>query len=366
MSRSEAEKPLVYVGTYGLGSQQGIYVYHMDMSSGALQFVTQVPEAGENPSFLAIHPEGSSLYAVNEIADFDGKQDGAVVAFSIARDTGHLTYLNRQPSIGATPCHLTVDNTGRFVLVANYNGGTVSVLPIREGGALGPSTDSAQHSGSSIHPEHQSVPHPHSINLDSIGRHAFAADKGIDKIMVYRLDTGQGKLVPHQTPSVRIRPGAGPRHFGFHPNGRHAYVINELDSTLTAFNYDAVDGTLAEIQTVSTLPKGFNGFSWCADVHVSPSGRFLYGSNRGHDSIAIFAIDGHTGKLEYVGHEPTQGETPRNFAIDPTGTFLLAANQDTGTIVTFRIEPESGNLDASGYVTKVPSPVCIKIISAYD
>ncbi len=362
MSRNGTEKPLVYVGTYGRGSQQGIYAYRMDASSGALEFVSQFPEAGENPSFLAIHPERRLLYAVNEIADFDGRADGAVVAFSIEAETGQLTYLNRQPSVGATPCHLSVHSTGRFVLVANYNGGTVSVLPITEDGTLGPASDSAQHHGSSIDPEQQNVPHPHSVSLDPAGRYAFVADKGIDRIAVYELDTELGKLVPNETLWAKVRPGAGPRHFAFHPDRRHAYVINELASTFTAFTYDEASGTLAEIQTVSTLPDGFDGTSYCADVHVSPSGGFLYGSNRGHDSIVIFAIDGETGKLTYVDHEPTRGETPRNFAIDPTGDFLLGANQDTDTIVTFRIDQKTGKLDATGHVTEVPSPVCVKLV----
>jgi 6-phosphogluconolactonase len=254
-----------------------------------------------------------------------------------------------------------VDREGKFVLVAHYAGGCVSVLPIREDGRLGEPTDIIRHQGSGVNPQRREAPHPHSVNLDAANRFLFVPDLGLDKIMIYRVDATQGKLKPNDEPWARVKAGAGPRHFDFHPNGKYAYVINELDSTFTAFAYDNERGRLREIETVSTLPEGFTGTNTCADVHVAPSGKFLYGSNRGHDSIATFAINEDTGKLTYVAHEPTQGKTPRNFAIDPTGNFLLAANQNSDTIVTFRIDRTTGKLSPTGDVTRVPMPVCLKM-----
>jgi 6-phosphogluconolactonase len=247
------------------------------------------------------------------------------------------------------------------VLVANYGGGSVAVLPIQEDGQLGAATDVVQHVGSSIHPTRQQEPHAHSITLDPTNRYALACDLGLDQVLIYRFDSAAGKLAPNDPPGAPLRPGAGPRHLAFHPSGRYVYVINELDSTLTVFAWDETRGTLREIHTMPTLPEDFAGKNTCADLHVAPSGRFVYGSNRGHDSIVIFAINAQTGELSYVGHESTRGQTPRNFAIDPTGTFLLAANQRSDTIVSFRINQETGKLTPTGQVTRVPTPVCIKV-----
>jgi 6-phosphogluconolactonase len=359
---------LIYMGSYTRqhahvhGRAEGIYAYRLDSASGALTYTNQMM-ATVDPSFVAIEPQNRYLYAVNEVAEFAGQSGGAISAFAIDAQTGGLTLLNQQPSHGAAPCHLSVDQTGKYVLVANYGGGSVAMFPIREDGRLGEATDFIQHAGSSVNPQRQAGPHAHSITIDPANRFAFAADLGLDKIMIYRLDLDRGKLVPNDVqPWVEVQAGAGPRHFDFHPSARYAYVINELDSTMTAFAYDAANGTLQEIQTVSTLPAGFTGRNYTADVHVHPSGKFVYGSNRGHDSIVIFAIDEDTGKLTLVGHEPTQGETPRNFAIDSTGTFLLAANQNSDTVVTFRIDQGTGKLEPTGHVAEVPTPVCLKLI----
>ena len=359
--QAETKELIVYVGTYTSGDSEGVYICRLDLSSGKLALIKTV-KGLVNPSFLAVSPQHRYLYSVNEVSKFDGRTGGAVSAFSINQKTGDLTFLNQQPTRGAAPCHLIVDNTGKFVLTANYGGGNVSVFPVLSDGRLGAMTDFVQHSGSGLDPERQKAPHAHSVIMDSSNRYAFAADLGIDKIMIYRFDTEKGKLIPDDEPSVKLKPGAGPRHFTFHPGGRYAYVINELNSTITAFSYNETRGSLKEIQTVSTLPGDFSGRNSCADIHVSPSGKFIYGSNRGHDSIVIFAIDVQTGRLTYVGHQPTQGSTPRNFAIDPTGTFLLAANQRSNNIVTFRINSQTGNLIPAGSVLKIPSPVCIKII----
>ena len=357
----EIKELIVYVGTYTSGDSEGVYICRLDLSSGKLALVKTV-KGLVNPSFLAIAPQYRYLYSVNEVMKFDGRSGGAVSAFSINQKTGDLTFLNQQATRGAAPCHLIVDRTGRFVLAANYGGGNVSVFPVLSNGGLGAMTDFVQHHGSGLDAKRQEAPHAHSIIMAPSNRYAFAADLGIDKIMIYKFDTEKGKLSPNDEPSVVLKPGAGPRHFTFHPNGKYAYVINELNSTITAFLYNETRGSLKEVQTVSTLPEDFSGENTCADIHVSPSGKFIYGSNRGHDSIVIFSIDAQTGKLTFVGHEPTQGRIPRNFAIDPTGTFLLAANRRSNNIVTFRINSQTGKLIPTGSVIEIPSPVCIKMI----
>ena len=360
MATQNNAEMLLYVGTYTDGESEGIYVYRMDTSSGALKPAGK-PAVLDNPTFLTIHPRRRHLYAVSEVAEFEGQPSGGVSSFSIAPGTGELTFLNRRPTGGTVSCHVIVDQSEQFVLLANYGSGSVSVFALEDDGQLGERTDFVQHQGSSI-AERQEGPHAHSIIADPANRYAFAADLGLDKIMVYRLDLTQGKLIANDEPWVELKPGAGPRHFVFHPNGRYAYVINELDSTVTGFTYGAANGSLNEIQTLSALPDDFEGTSTCADIHVSPSGMFLYGSNRGHDSIAIFAIDQNTGRLTPVGHALTQGKKPRNFAIDPTGTFLLAANQDSDNIVSFRIDRETGELDPTGHVAEVPMPACLKLM----
>ena len=348
---------LVYVGTYTGKSSEGIYIYCLDSTTGALSSVGKAPRLN-NPSFLAIDPKGRAVYAVRE----SGSSGGAVVALSRNPATGELTILNEQPSGGQGPCYVTTDRAGRFLLVANYGSGSVAVLPVAADGSLQPATSVVQHEGSSVHPTRQKEPHAHSILLDAANRYAFAPDLGIDKIMIYRFDDKAGKLLPNDPPFASCEPGSGPRHLAFHPNGKYAYVIEELSCTVTAFAYDAGAGTLKPLQRIRTLPEGFTGASTCAEVQVHPAGRFLYGSNRGHDSIVAFAIDEKTGELRLLGHEPTQGRTPRNFALDPSGTFLLAANQDSDTVVSFRINPDTGALTPTGQVCRVPTPVCLKMV----
>ena len=348
---------LLYVGTYTSGKSEGIYVYKFDLSSGEFKHLATA-KGIVDPSFLAIDPRRRHLYAVNEIEEFGGKPGGAVSAFKVDPQTGNLQFLNQQPSLGGAPCYVTVDKFGKFVLVANYGGGNAAVLPINDSGLDTP-VDMVQHGGSSVDPERQKGPHAHNVILDKTNRHAFVTDLGLDKIMIYRFDGSNGKLTPNGAPWVKLKPGAGPRHFTFHPNGRWAYVINELDSTFTAFSYESGSGSLKEMQTVSTLPTGFSGENSCADVHVSPSGKFLYGSNRGHDSIVVFSINPGTGKLTFVEHVSTGGKTPRNFTIDPTGAFLLAANQKSDNVVSFRIDATSGRLRPTGHVAEIPTPVCL-------
>jgi len=352
---------LVYIGTYTGPKSQGIYACRLDRASGAM---TSLGVAAEtvNPSFLAIHPNHRFLFTVSEVDSFGGKKVGAVSAFAIHPETGKLTLLNQQSSGGDGPCYLVVDKTGRDILVANYNGGSVEVLPIQPDGRLGEATALIQHKGSSVDRQRQEGPHAHSINVDAADRFAFAADLGLDKVLVYRFDPAKGTLSPNDPPSVSVKAGAGPRHFAFHPEGRYAYVINEMQSTVTAFSYDAGHGVLKELQTVSTLPSDFKDENSTAEVQVHPSGKFLYGSNRGHDSIVVFAIDPQRGTLRFVERQSTQGKTPRNFGIDPKGEYLLAANQDSDSVVVFRIDPKTGRLTPTGHSVKVPSPVCVKFL----
>jgi len=360
-----ADPMYIFVGTYTRNlphvqaKSEGIYLLAMDPTSGALSNVSKTVNV-ENPSYLTLHPNRKYLYAANEVGDFGGRSSGAVSAFAIDSANGALTFLNQEPTDGAAPCHLSVEKTGQYLLTANYTGGSVAVHPIGSDGRLGKMSDFIQHVGTSVNPQRQQEPHAHSFTVSPDNRFAYAADLGMDKVMIYALNTEQGKLTPATQPWVHVHPGAGPRHFDFHPIGRYAYVINELDSTITTFAYEESSGHLTELQALSTLPVGFEGRSHCADIHVHPSGNFVYGSNRGHDSIAIFAIDQSSGLLTAVGHESTQGKVPRNFAIDPTGIFLLAANQNTDTVVVFRIDQHTGALIPTGQALDVPTPVCLK------
>jgi 6-phosphogluconolactonase len=355
-------KYLVYVGTYTEQKGKGIYVYRFDPTTGQSTSLGLAAES-VNPSFLAVDPSRRFLYAVNEVAKYAGRSSGGVSAFAIDPGTGKLTFLNEVPSGGAVPAHLVVDKTGRFVLVANYGGGSLAVFPILEDGRLGGASAFVQHRGSSVNPRRQEGPHAHSIYLSPDNRFAISADLGLDEVFVYRFDPLKGTLAPNNPPFAKVNPGAGPRHIAFHPSGKFAYVINEMQSTVTAFSYEPASGALHLLQTVSTLPKDFEGESTTAEVEVHPSGKFLYGSNRGHDSIAAFAIDNRKGTLTPIAYVPTLGKTPRNFAIDPTGSYLFAANQDSDSIVLFRINPKSGLLTPTGQVLEVPSPICVTFVT---
>ncbi|MBI3664749.1 MAG: lactonase family protein [Acidobacteria bacterium] len=352
----------VYIGTYTGEKSKGIYAFRFDAAKGQATPLGLVAEES-NPSFLAVHPNRRFLYAVSEIGDYQGKKSGAVSAFAIDPASGKLTFLNKVPSRGDGPCHLSVDKSGKCVLVANYGGGSVAALPVKEDGRLGEASAFVQHTGSSVNPQRQEGPHAHSINVSLDNRFAVAADLGLDEVLVYHLDPVKGSLTPNDPPFAKVNPGAGPRHFAFHPGGRFAYVINEIQSTVTAFAYDASRGTLKELQTISTLPAGFKGESYTAEVQVHPSGRFLYGSNRGHDSIAVFAIDPAQGTLTALEQVSTQGKTPRNFGIDPTGSYLFAADQGSDKIVLFRIDPKTGRLTPTGQTLEAPSPVCVKFVA---
>jgi 6-phosphogluconolactonase len=355
-------KVMLYVGTYTSGESKGIYRLDLDLATGALTPAGD-PTETVSPSFLALHPSRKFLYAVNETGDGPDDPSGGVSAFGVDPETGALTFLNRQPSEGAAPCHITLDKDGRHALVANYWGGTVAVLPISTDGRLGPATTVVRHTGRSVKPQ-QANPHPHSVNLDTANRFALVADLGLDKVVPYRFDGTRGRLESRDAGAVTLPKGAGPRHLAFLPSGRQAYVIDELDSTITRLAYDPDAGALEAVQTISTLPVGHTGKNSTAEVAVHPDGRLLYGSNRGHDSIAIFTIDAKTGALTAAGHQPTGGKNPRHFAIDPTGAYLLAANQDSDTIAVFRIDRASGRLTPVGTPARVPRPVCLRFMPA--
>ncbi|MFL6283049.1 MAG: lactonase family protein [Pyrinomonadaceae bacterium] len=363
---ARARELLVYVGTYTSGTKsEGIYLYRLSLSDGSL---TRVGVTGgvNNPSYLTLDRARRFLYAVEETEEFEGAKSGAVSAFTIERTDGSLRFINRQASMGGAPCYVNADAHGRFVLVANYSGGNVAVLPVKKGGGLGKATDVRQDSGSGPVHERQEGPHAHSVLLDPSNRHAYSCDLGADKVMVYDFDSRRGTLTPNRQPFVSLKPGAGPRHLTFDRAGRHVYVLNELDSTVTAFARERTTGALQELKTYALLPADFRGENTGADIHLTPDGRFLYCSNRGYDHLAAFRVDARAGTLTPAGHTPTGGRTPRNFAVDPTGRFLLVANQRSDSVVTFRIEPSTGALAATGHTAELPSPVCLKLTAPFS
>jgi 6-phosphogluconolactonase len=311
-----------------------------------------------NPSFVAISPDKKFLYAIGETG---GKKGGAVASFSIDEKTGALTKLSEQSTVGNGPCYVTADKTGRVILVANYGGGSIASLPVSADGKLSEAATFVQHKGSSVNKGRQSEPHAHSINVSPDNKFALAADLGLDKILIYKLDSDKGTMTPNDPPYAETPPGAGPRHFAFHPSAKYLYVCGEMTSTVHAFAYDAAKGSLKLLQSLSTLPQEVKGNS-TAECQVHPTGKFVYVSNRGHNSIAIFKVDEETGKLTAAGHESTGGKTPRNFGIDPTGQFLIAANQDSNNVVVFKIESSSGIPKATGVEVSVPKPVCVKFL----
>ena len=367
-ARSDDGRLRVYVGTYTSKASKGIYVMEMDRNTGSLSEPRLAAET-KNPSFLALHPNRRSLYAVNETDTFNGQKTGSVSAFAI-NDDHTLRLLNQQPSGGAGPCHLDIDRRGMCLFVANYGGGSVALLPVKEDGSLEPPASVIQHRGSSVNKQRQEAPHAHCVNVapstafrNPPGGRVLVADLGLDKVLVYEFECGRNRKLADDPHEKATSPGGGPRHLAFAPGGRFVFVNNELTSTVTAFTYNDATGAMAEIHTLSTLPAGFDtSKNSTAEIAVHPSGNFLYVSNRGHDSIAVFKADQKTGRLTAAGHQSTGGKTPRNFAIDPSGRFLLAANQNSDTIVVFAINQETGALTPTGSTATVPTPVCITFL----
>lgn len=354
------EKFYLYVGAYSQGDEEGIYVYEFDAEEGDLKYLSTAKSV-VNPSYLAIHPKSNLLIAVNEIEEYNGNETGAVSSFAINPD-GSLKQLSIVESGGGAPCYVSIDKSANWALTSNYSGGNIAIFPIEKDGKLKPYTDLKQHEGSGPQQDRQDKAYAHSVVLDPKENFALAVDLGMDKVVSYELDMKTGKLKNNEAANLTLAAGAGPRHLEFHPNKKLAFIISELNSTITSCTYDAKSGKLTKVMVVDALPEGFSGESYCADIHVSPDGKYLYGSNRGHDSIVIFQIDKKTGELAYVDHHSVNGKWPRNFVIDPTGKFLLVANQHTDNIVVFKIDMETGKLRANGVDVKVTKPVCLKIL----
>ncbi len=362
-SAIKANTNFLFIGTYTKkeghvdGKAEGIYLYDLDTKTGALTNQRTIKDV-INPSFLTLSANGNFLYAVNEIGS-DVDSAGYITAFVIDKSRRNLRLLNKQSSHSFAPCYISVDKKNRFAFATNYVGGKIVVLPIDGDGSLKPASDIIELQGKSTHPRQESS-HPHSIVLSPDDRFAYVSDLGTDKIMIYTIDYENGKLLPNAMPYIIVPNGSGPRHFTFHPSGKFAYVINELSNSISSFEFNAKTGALKTIENITTLPLDFDGVSQTADIHITPDGRFLYGSNRGHDSIAAFKIDYDTGKLALIEHESTQGSFPRNFMISNDGKFLYVANQNSDNIVIYKIETD-GNLTASDQI-KVPTPVCLKMM----
>ncbi len=362
-SRLLGAEYFMYAGAY-TPRADGIYVWRFDSATGKLTPLGLAAKS-QNPSFLAAHPNGRFLYAVNEVSRFEKlPKTGGVSAFAIDPATGKLKLLNQQPSSGDGPCHLALDRQGKCLIVANYNNGSIGSYPVGSDGMLSQVTGFFQHKGAGAIPERQSGPHAHCVAISPDDRFALVADLGLDEVLIYRLNAAAARMEVSDPPFVKVAPGSGPRHLAFHPNGRFVYLINEMGSSIVTFAYDAQAGTLRQLQSVSTLPKDFKGQNDDAEIQVHPSGKFVYGSNRGNDSIAVFAVNPKTGTLTLVEIVPTQGKTPRGFGIDPTGAYLIAANQNSDNIVVFRIDQNSGRLKPTGQVVEALTPVSVVFVPA--
>lgn len=355
---ASAKEHLIFITAFAPGDKGGIHAYTLDTETGKLEPAKRTAGV-ENPFFLALSPDKKYLYSIHA-KNFGSKDNQQVAAYAVMGRTGELKLLNRQSSMGTASCYLDVDKTGKTVLVANYSSGSVASLPVKEDGSLGEHTSFDQHKGSSVNPERQKEPHAHCIVVSPNNKYALSADLGLDRILCYKLDPAEAKITPNRPPSGKAPAGAGPRHLTFHPNGKQVYVINELKNSVTVFDFDADTGTLSEKQTISTLPDDFKGTSYCADVKVTPDGRFLYGTNRGHDSLACYRI-GKDGKLTLLAIEPSRGKGPQNLAITPDGAWLLCANLPASNVAVFRIGKD-GRLKATGEPIKQTSPSCIMLV----
>jgi len=353
-ARASAQQELVFVGS----GTKNIDAFRLDLAAGVLTPLGQAA-AIEHPSFICVSPNHRFLYSVTE----GGRAaSSSVTAFAIDAVAGKLTFLNRQPVGGSGPCYVEVDVSGKNALVANYNSGSFAAFPLSTNGELQPMSAFIQDEGSSIDPARQEGPHGHCLAAGPGGRLAYGCDLGLDKVMIFKFDPGHGTLVSNQPAFAQVRPGAGPRHIAFAPDGRWAFVINEMASTLTAFRLDAARGALREIQTVSTLPEGFSGQNTGAEVAVHPSGKYVYASNRGDDSIAVFGWNARSGRLAFIERISTGGKTPRQFEIDPTGRYLLAANQNSNNVVVFRIDAATGRLQPTGSQVTSDNPMCVRCV----
>jgi 6-phosphogluconolactonase len=363
--RAEVKENLVYVGTNtgGKSTSQGIYMFWLQTSGLPVsQNITLNPMglAAEtpSPSFLHVDEKRRLIFAVNEIDNFQGQRAGAISAFKVDNDTGKLSLINQKSSKGPGPCHLTLDKTGKFILAANYSGGSVVVLPVAADGTLGDASDFIQHSGSSVNSKRQEGPHAHCVTLDPSNERAYVCDLGIDKVIIYRFDAEKGKLTTNDPPFVQTKPGAGPRQMVFRPDGKFAYVVNELDSTVSSFSVDPKTGALTELETQTTLPGYYDGANTASGIGMHPSGKFLYVSNRGNETVVLYEIDKETGRLKWVEEQNTGGKTPRHFGIQPSAKHMAIVNQNSDTVLASRIDSGNGRLKPSGVFAKCPSPTC--------
>lgn len=357
--KTAAEEPLVFISAFAPGDKGAIHAFQLNSKTGELKLVQRTTDV-EHPFFLAVSPDNKYLYSIHAPGKFGGKENEYVAAYELLGRTGKLKLLNRQSSLGTASCYLDIDKSGKAVVVANYTTGSVASLPVNEDGSLGEAASFIQHNGSSVDPTRQKEPHAHSIVVSPDQKFVYAADLGLDKVLAYALDPKTAKLSDSSQPFVRTLPGAGPRHLTFHPNGKHLYVINELANSISEFDYDPKTGTLIEGQTVSTVPEDFVGTSHTADLKITPDGRFLYGTNRGHDSIAAYQIDDQ-GQLSLLDIVPSLGKGPQNLAITSDGQFLLCANMPGNNVIVFRIDNKTGALTPVGEPVSMPSPSCIMI-----
>lgn len=355
---SHSEKANLFIGSYAESNSPGIYTCYFDNESGQLEIRSSV-DGLRNPTFLAIDDLNKRLYAITDDTNAEGTKYGLAVSFRIDPKTSSLSVINKEKTVAASTCHISLDHTNQCIMVSSYHGGMIGVSPLVEDGRIGTSSDVHQHTGSSVLPV-QNQPRPHSTFVDPSNQYAIVSDLGLDQIKIYKREENGKKLKFHS--QVQVAPGAGPRHFVFHPSLPVGYVINELNSTVTGYSFDPDKGSLTEIETVPTLPASYNGDNACADIHISPDGRFLYGSNRGHDSIVVYAIDPTNGTLSLVEHASTLGKHPRNFVISPDGHYVLVANKDTNNVVTFNRDTQTGRLKPNGSILEVSSPVCLKFL----
>lgn len=354
-----ADRPLVFISAFATGEKAGIHAFEFDVQAGALKPVHRTADV-QNPFFLALSPNRKYLYSIHAKA-FGGKEHEEVAAFELEGRTGKLKLLNRQSALGSAACYLDVDATGKMLVVANYTTGNVASLPIKSDGSLGEAAAMIQHVGSSVDASRQKEPHAHCFVVGPDNKFAFAADLGLDQVLSYRLDPATGKIAPHTQAFVRTPPGAGPRHLTFRPNGKQMYVINELKNSVTLFDYDTANGYLLERQTISTLPADFTGRTYCADLKITPNGKFLYGTNRGHDSIACYGL-ADDGQMSLIAIEPSLGKGPQNLAVLPGGDYLLCANMPGSNVIVFRIDQATGKISPVGDPVSLPSPSCIMLV----
>lgn len=357
-SEQQTSKEIIYVGTFHDRGSEGLYVFEFDRETAEMEEI-QVVSDREGPNFQAIHPEGNFLYSVSDEPFATDTDYGTVSAYRIDSKTGHLSLINEQSVEGRGTAHVSVDPLGRYVYVSNYSEGNLSVFQINEDGSLSEAVDIVHHEGSSVNEMRQNNPHVHAVDPSKDGRFIYVSDLGIDKIMIYDVHETNGTLNPAEPASAASTPGSGPRHFTIHPNGEFAYSAEEMSSTVTVFDVDQSTGALEEVQRLSMLPEEFEGSSSAADIHISPDGRFLYASNRGHDSLVIYSINETTGELTLKGHESTRGSHPRNFMIDDRGEYLFVANRDDDNVVIFRVDQETGDLEYTGNQVDVPMAVCV-------